>query len=186
MNEFSYGSTCTLECEKGFVLVGTNSTHCSSLGYWSHTLPVCQALQCDILTSPPHGSLNCSGLHGQFHYGSQCLFSCEEGFLLNGLADTECTSLGTWSRRAPLCLAQQCDTLTSPPHGSINCSDLHGQFHYGSQCLFSCEEGFLLNGLPDTECTSLGTWSRRAPLCLGNSPHLPTMLDTYPHLLGRE
>lgn len=42
MNEFSYGSTCTLECEKGFVLVGTNSTHYPSLGYWSHALPVCQ------------------------------------------------------------------------------------------------------------------------------------------------
>ncbi|XP_045061348.1 P-selectin isoform X1 [Coregonus clupeaformis] len=299
VEEFSYGSTCALECEEGFVLVGTNSTHCSSLGYWSHALPVCQAQQCDALTSPPHGSMNCSDLHGQFHYGSQCLFSCEEGFPLNGVADTECTSLGTWSRRAPLCLvvrcgplsppamgnmtcveplgassftsscgfsceegyllrgdtnltclstgqwtnrtpacelvqcdainapphasmncwnpveefsygstcaleceegfvlvgtnsthcsslgywshalpvcqAQQCDALTAPPHGSMNCSDLHGQFHYGSQCLFSCEEGFLLNGVADTECTSLGTWSRRAPLCLVR--HCPLLVE---------
>ncbi|CAB1323792.1 unnamed protein product [Coregonus sp. 'balchen'] len=203
VEEFSYGSTCALECEEGFVL------------------------QCDALTAPPHGSMNCSDLHGQFHYGSQCLFSCEEGFPLNGVADTECTSLGTWSRRAPLCLAQQCDALTAPPHGSMNCSDLHGQFHYGSQCLFSCEEGFLLNGqcdaltapphgsmncsdlhgqfhygsqclfsceegfllngVADTECTSLGTWSRRAPLCLGwmNCTHPYSAYSYSSHCLLR-
>ncbi|KAM9479028.1 P-selectin isoform 2-T2 [Salvelinus alpinus] len=164
--QFHYGSQCLFSCEEGFLLNGLADTECTSLGTWSRSAPLCLALQCDTLTSPPHGSMNCSDLYGQFHYGSQCLFSCEEGFLLKGLADTECTSLGTWSRSAPLCLALQCDILTSPPHGSMNCSDLHGQFHYGSQCLFSCEEGFLLNGLADTECTSLGTWSRRAPLCL--------------------
>ncbi|XP_052321764.1 P-selectin isoform X1 [Oncorhynchus keta] len=162
----SFTSSCGFSCEEGYLLRGDTNLTCLSTGQWTNHTPACEPQQCDILTSPPHGSLNCSGLHGQFHYGSQCLFSCEEGFLLNGLSDTECTSLGTWSRRAPLCLAQQCDTLTSPPHGSMNCSGLHGQFHYGSQCLFSCEEGFLLNGLADTECTSLGTWSRRAPLCL--------------------
>ncbi|XP_045543898.1 P-selectin isoform X3 [Salmo salar] len=162
----SFTSSCGFSCEEGYLLRGDTNLTCLSTGQWTNHTPACEPLQCDVLTSPPHGSMNCSDLHGQFHYGSQCLFSCEEGFLLNGLADTECTSLGTWSRRAPLCLAQQCDVLTSPPHGSMNCSDLYGQFHYGSQCLFSCEEGFLLNGLADTECTSLGTWSRRAPLCL--------------------
>ncbi|XP_031641317.1 P-selectin isoform X2 [Oncorhynchus kisutch] len=166
LGDSSFTSSCGFSCEEGYLLRGDTNLTCLSTGQWTNHTPACEPLQCDILTSPPHGSMNCSGLHGQFHYGSQCLFSCEEGFLLNGLADTECTSLGTWSRRAPLCLAQQCDTLTSPPHGSLKCSDLHGQFHYGSQCLFSCEEGFLLNGLADTECTSLGTWSRRAPLCL--------------------
>ncbi|XP_071202605.1 P-selectin isoform X2 [Salvelinus alpinus] len=162
----SFTSSCGFSCEEGYLLRGDTNLTCLSTGQWTNHTPACEPLQCDSLTSPPHGSMNCSDLHGQFQYGSQCLFSCEEGFLLNGLADTECTSLGTWSRRAPLCLALQCDALTSPPHGSMNCSDLHGQFHYGSQCLFSCEEGFLLNGLADTECTSLGTWSRRAPLCL--------------------
>ncbi|XP_029564062.1 P-selectin isoform X6 [Salmo trutta] len=162
----SFTSSCGFSCEEGYLLRGDINLTCLSTGQWTNHTPACEPLQCDVLTSPPHGSMNCSDLYGQFHYGSQCLFSCEEGFLLNGLADTECTSLGTWSRRAPLCLAQQCDVLTSPSHGSMNCSDLYGQFHYGSQCLFSCEEGFLLNGLADTECTSLGTWSRRAPLCL--------------------
>uniref|UniRef100_A0A8C7Q185 E-selectin n=1 Tax=Oncorhynchus mykiss TaxID=8022 RepID=A0A8C7Q185_ONCMY len=166
----SFTSSCGFSCEEGYLLRGDTNLTCLSTGQWTNHTPACEPLQCDILTSPPHGSLNCSGLHGQFHYGSQCLFSCEEGFLLNGLADTECTSLGTWSRRAPLCLAQQCDTLTSPPHGSINCSDLHGQFHYGSQCLFSCEEGFLLNGLADTEytnltCLSTGQWTNHTPAC---------------------
>jgi len=41
MEEFAYGSTCWVKCDLGFVLNGTNSTHCTAYGNWSHTLSVC-------------------------------------------------------------------------------------------------------------------------------------------------
>ncbi|KAL1022887.1 hypothetical protein UPYG_G00033760 [Umbra pygmaea] len=175
--QYFYGSQCQFSCEEGFLLNGTSDTECTSMGTWSRTSPLCLAQRCDVLTSPTHGSMNCSGPHGQYFYGSQCQFSCEEGFLLNGTSDTECTSMGTWSRTSPLCLAQRCDVLTSPTHGSVNCSGPHGQYFYGSQCQFSCEEGFLLNGTSDTECTSMGTWSRTSPLCLAR--RCPLLLEPY-------
>ncbi|XP_010777374.1 P-selectin isoform X1 [Notothenia coriiceps] len=164
--EFSFGSRCTSTCEEGFLLNGTAVNECTSLGTWSTDIPYCLAKRCPTLSSPSHGSLVCADPHAEFSFGSQCVSTCEEGFLLNGTADTECTSLGTWSTEIPRCLAKRCPTLSSPSHGSLVCSDSHGEFSFTSRCTSTCEEGFLLNGTADTECTSLGTWSTEIPRCL--------------------
>lgn len=44
---YSYGSVCTVQCEEGFNLIGTNTTKCSPHGDWSHALPVCQGMNSD-------------------------------------------------------------------------------------------------------------------------------------------
>ncbi|XP_022615364.1 P-selectin-like isoform X2 [Seriola dumerili] len=163
---YSYGSICTVQCEEGFDLIGTNMTQCSSQGSWSHTLPVCQAKKCNPINSPPHGSLSCSDPHGSFSFGSRCMTTCDEGFLLNGTANAECTSLGMWSADIAHCSAKRCPALNSTTYGSLFCFDPHGEFSFGSQCTSTCEEGFLLNGTADTVCTSLGTWSADIPHCL--------------------
>lgn len=41
VEEFAYGSTCWVKCDFGFVHNGTNSTHCTAHGNWSHIPPVC-------------------------------------------------------------------------------------------------------------------------------------------------
>ncbi|XP_037625340.1 E-selectin-like isoform X4 [Sebastes umbrosus] len=161
----SYGSICTVRCEEGFDVIGTNMTKCSSQGNWSHELPVCKAKRCNPI-NPPHGSPSCFDPNGPFSFGSLCSTTCEEGFLLNGTASAECTSLGMWSTDIPRCLAERCPSLNSSSHGSFFCSDPHDEFSFGSRCTSTCEEGFLLNGTADTECTSLGTWSTEIPHCL--------------------
>ncbi|XP_034533694.1 P-selectin [Notolabrus celidotus] len=184
---FSYGSTCSIECEEGFDLIGTNMTKCSSQGDWSHALPVCRARRCPSLSSPSHGSVLCSDPYGGFSFGSQCQSTCEEGFLLNGTADTECMSLGRWTAELPNCTAKRCPTLSSPSHGSMFCSGPHGDLHFGSRCTSTCEEGFDLDGTADTDCTSLGRWSTDIPKCLAkkcptlSSPSHGSLSCSGPH-----
>ncbi|XP_035508536.1 P-selectin isoform X2 [Morone saxatilis] len=184
---FSFGSRCTTTCDKGFILNGTASTECNSMGMWSADIPSCLAKRCPTLNSPSHGSLSCSDPHKAFSFGSRCTSTCEEGFVLNGVADTECTSLGTWSRDIPRCLAKRCPTLSSPSHGSLVCSNPHGELSFGSRCNTTCEEGFLRNGTADTDCTSLGTWSADIPRCLAkrcptlNSPSHGSLSCSDPH-----
>ncbi|XP_074491624.1 P-selectin isoform X1 [Sebastes fasciatus] len=165
-DEFSFGSRCTSTCEEGFVLNGTVETECTFQGMWSTDIPRCLAKRCPTLNSSSHGSFICSDPHDELSFGSRCTSTCEEGFVLNGTADTECTSLGMWSTDIPLCLAERCPSLNSSSHGSFFCSDPHDEFSFGSRCTSTCEEGFLLNGTADTECTSLGTWSTEIPHCL--------------------
>uniref|UniRef100_A0A8C4DKH8 Selectin P n=1 Tax=Dicentrarchus labrax TaxID=13489 RepID=A0A8C4DKH8_DICLA len=172
---YSYGSTCALQCEEGFKLIGANMTKCSSLGNWSHALPVCQAKRCDPINST-HGSMSCFDPNGSFSFGSRCTTTCDEGFVLNGTASTECNSMGMWSADIPSCLAKRCPTLSSPSHGSLACSDPHAEFSFGSHCTSICEEGFILNGTADTDCTSLGTWSTDIPRCLAK--RCPTLNST--------
>ncbi|XP_036971608.1 P-selectin isoform X3 [Acanthopagrus latus] len=185
--EFSFASRCRSTCEEGFVLNGTADTECTSLGTWSTDIPSCFAKRCPTLNSPSHGSLVCSAPHGDFSFGSRCTSACQEGFVLNGTADIECTSLGTWSADMPPCLAKRCPTLNSPSHGSLVCSAPHGDFSFGSRCTSACQEGFVLNGTADIECTSLGTWSADMPPCLAKrcptliSPSHGSLICSDPH-----
>lgn len=68
LGEHSYGSTCTVECNKGFDLIGTNTTKCSSQGQWSPQLPVCQG---KITHGPKRQSL--FGCFRSFKYIRQAL-----------------------------------------------------------------------------------------------------------------
>lgn len=72
-------------------------------------------------------------------------------------------------------IAERCPILTPPSHGTLDCSHSHGEFSFGSRCTSTCEDGFLLTGIPDTECTSAGTWTTEIPGCQGNKPKHDTV-----------
>uniref|UniRef100_A0A3P9L3J4 E-selectin n=1 Tax=Oryzias latipes TaxID=8090 RepID=A0A3P9L3J4_ORYLA len=164
---FSFGSTCSITCDEGFRINGTSKVECFSSAMWSADIPTCTALTCPPLSFVSHGSTLCSEPYGRSSFGSRCTTACEDGFLLNGTANTECTSAGTWSSDVPFCSVKRCSALRSPAHGSLNCSEPHGKFSFGSRCRMSCDEGFFLNGKAEFECSSQATWSTEPAECLG-------------------
>ncbi|XP_062308851.1 P-selectin [Osmerus eperlanus] len=175
---FSFTSTCSFRCEEGYSLTGDHTLTCLPAGQWTNHTPACEVVQCDTLIVPHRASMNCLDPVKPFSYGSACRFTCEEGFLLSGSNTTQCSSQGNWSQTLPVCQVRPCDTLTVPPHGSSSCSHPHGPFSFGSHCVFSCEEGFQLNGTAQTECSSLGMWTSEVPLCQARPCPL---LVTPPH-----
>lgn len=66
-----------------------------------------QAKRCNPQKPPSHGSLSCSDPNGEFSFGSRCTSTCDEGFLLNGTARAECTSLGAWNADIPRCMGKE-------------------------------------------------------------------------------
>ncbi|XP_038269782.1 P-selectin-like isoform X3 [Dermochelys coriacea] len=163
--DFTYNSICTFSCEMGFVRNGSETLECTALGQWTGLPPLCEAVKCPVLTTPGRGRLNCIHWHGDFTYNSTCAFSCETGFVRNGLEALECTALGQWTGRPPRCEAVKCPVLDSPDRGRLNCTHRHGDFTYNSTCAFSCETGFVRNGSETLECTALGQWTERPPCC---------------------
>ncbi|KFV55661.1 P-selectin, partial [Gavia stellata] len=163
--DFSYNSTCTFECQKGFERRGAGTLRCLPSQQWSADTPSCTAIACPVLSAPDRGQLNCSHLHGNFAFGSTCAFSCQTGFVLMGTETRECTAMGTWSGDTPLCKAVACPELSAPDRGELNCSHLHGDFTFGSTCAFSCQTGFALMGPERRECTVTGTWTGDTPQC---------------------
>ncbi|KAM4895998.1 P-selectin-like isoform 2-T2 [Sylvia borin] len=162
---FTFGSTCAFSCQKGFVLMGSDSRKCTATGTWTGDAPRCEAVKCSALTTPKMGQAACSHLHGDFTFGSTCAFSCQTGFVLMGPESRECTATGSWTGDATRCEAISCPVLSAPDQGEMHCSHLHGNFTYGSTCSFSCQTGFALVGLQSCECTAMGTWTGDTPHC---------------------
>ncbi|KAM4642729.1 E-selectin-like [Discoglossus pictus] len=159
-----YNSRCSFACSEGFRLIGSSELQCLSAGEWTSSPPTCEAVQCKSLKAPDNGLIECQ--EKSFH-NSKCSFTCIEGYMLTGSSDLLCLSSGEWSSSAPTCEALQCETLTVPDNGKMNCSNPVGDFKFGSVCRFDCEGEWLLNGSNTLECGSTGTWSTALPSCEG-------------------
>ncbi|XP_077133175.1 L-selectin-like isoform X1 [Ranitomeya variabilis] len=104
--ENSFASTCEITCSEGWKLKGPKKTACSSKGQWTEEIPECEAVTCDTLNSPPHGSYICNHPWNKNSFGSTCEFTCSEGWNLKGPNKTTCSSKGQWTEYTPECEEQ--------------------------------------------------------------------------------
>ncbi|XP_041919334.1 E-selectin-like isoform X6 [Alosa sapidissima] len=165
LEKFSYNSTCWSECDSGFILKGSSSTHCSTRGRWSHALPVCQVVTCDPLLVPSEVYFTCENPLGASSYNSTCNFSCKAGHTLTGPANLTCLASGAWSAAAPVCEVVRCGQLNAPLNGKLRCQDPLEKFSYNSTCWSECDSGFILKGSSSTHCSTRGRWSHALPVC---------------------
>ncbi|NP_001348402.1 P-selectin [Oryctolagus cuniculus] len=162
---FRYQSVCRFSCDEGSLLVGASELECLDTGRWSAVPPECQAITCTPLLSPQNGTMTCVQPHGDSSYKSTCQFICDKGFSLSGPERLDCTPSGTWTGSVPTCEAIKCPELFAPQQGSLDCSDIHGEFSVGSTCHFSCNKGFKMEGSKNVECKASGRWSAPPPSC---------------------
>ncbi|PKU45616.1 retinoic acid receptor rxr-gamma [Limosa lapponica baueri] len=165
LENFSYNSSCTVQCEEGYELTALESVYCTSSGVWSASLAACKAVTCPALEMPAHGSVNCSHPSVELTWGTTCEFTCEEGFALTGPATLQCGSTGAWDRQQPSCAAVRCEAVTWPEEGFVTCDRAPADLTYGSHCDFHCSEGYILDGPSSIECTAQGQWSEPVPKC---------------------
>ncbi|XP_077879415.1 L-selectin-like [Ictidomys tridecemlineatus] len=131
-----------------------------------HYGPQCQfVVQCEVLEAPELGSMDCTHPVGTFSFSSQCTFKCSVGTKLLGDGKTRCGPLGNWSSPEPTCQVIQCEPLTAPDLGSMDCTHPLANFSFTSTCTFSCSEGTELIGEKRTVCGSSGIWSSPHPIC---------------------
>uniref|UniRef100_A0A3Q2HK18 Selectin L n=1 Tax=Equus caballus TaxID=9796 RepID=A0A3Q2HK18_HORSE len=163
--DFSFTSTCTFNCSEGTELIGERKTICGSSGIWSSTSPKCQVIQCEPLQAPELGTMACVHPLGNFSFSSQCVFNCSEGREIVGIEETTCGPSGKWSSPEPTCQVIQCEPLTAPDLGTMDCSHPLADFSFTSTCTFNCSEGTELIGERKTICGSSGIWSSTSPMC---------------------
>uniref|UniRef100_A0A2I2YRH8 E-selectin n=1 Tax=Gorilla gorilla gorilla TaxID=9595 RepID=A0A2I2YRH8_GORGO len=125
-----------------------------------------QMVECDAVTNPANGFVECFQNPGSFPWNTTCTFDCEEGFELMGAQSLQCTSSGNWDNEKPTCKAVTCRAIPQPQNGSVRCSHSPaGEFSFKSSCNFTCEEGFMLQGPAQVECTTQGQWTQQIPVC---------------------
>ncbi|XP_039462380.1 sushi, von Willebrand factor type A, EGF and pentraxin domain-containing protein 1-like isoform X6 [Oreochromis aureus] len=175
VTELRPNSTCSFSCEEGFELQGANTIKCSEDGQWNKNIPTCKVVRCPLLEAPENGHINCSSTESV--YNSQCSFTCDQGYLLEGPELLTCDNHGNWTGEKPTCQAILCQNPEREAPLIMQCSDSVTELRPNSTCSFSCEEGFELQGANTIKCSEDGQWNKNIPTCKAKgcpAPEVPT------------
>ncbi|XP_014840852.1 PREDICTED: E-selectin [Poecilia mexicana] len=165
-----YTAACKSDsCVHGECVETINSHMCKcSPGFYGEKCE--QVVQCDKdqVIAPGNGNVTCSHKHKNFSYDSFCQYSCEEGYQLSMPEPQKCQETGTWSKQSPTCELIQCQELSAPERGFMECSDPLRSFSYRSSCSFTCMEGYELDDSSSItlQCESSGKWNASEPSCV--------------------
>eukprot|EP00058_Branchiostoma_floridae_P027893 XP_002613384.1 hypothetical protein BRAFLDRAFT_68379 [Branchiostoma floridae] len=154
-NSNFYGDQVIFACDLGFELNGSLSLICQSDGTWSGVQPVCNALKCQTLTAPAHGTVA-----GGSSFGDTATYSCDAGYEVVGTSTRLCQPSRTWSGNEPTCEKLSCASLDAPLNGGIS-----GFNQYGDTVTFDCSIGFELVGDQTRTCQSDQQWNGTQPYC---------------------
>ncbi|KAF7657870.1 hypothetical protein LDENG_00021120 [Lucifuga dentata] len=166
-----YTAACkTDSCHHGECVETINSHKCDCFeGFYGEKCEHVVQCEKDEVTNPENGSVLCSHEYGEYSYGTLCQYSCEEGYWLSTPGPMRCTASGKWSEQPPTCELVQCETLSSPARGSIECFHPLGSSSYQSTCVFTCDEGYEMVGSQSNslQCEASGHWNASQPVCVG-------------------
>lgn len=75
-----------------------------------------------------------------------------------------------WGLKDPyLSTVKKCSPIFFAVTDNMTCVDTVEPFSFGSQCNFTCREGYYLNGDSTLTCLASGQWSKPTPTCTGES-----------------
>ncbi|CAI8000472.1 Sushi, von Willebrand factor type A, EGF and pentraxin domain-containing protein 1, partial [Geodia barretti] len=119
-------------------------------------------IDCGILPPIPNGGVTTTGTE----IDAQATYSCNGGFVLQGVEIRICQGNGLWSVEAPSCIPRQvftCVELEAPENGEVSVSGLT----VGSVASYRCNNGFILVGTTSRRCHegARGGWTGNAPTC---------------------
>ncbi|XP_033644442.1 sushi, von Willebrand factor type A, EGF and pentraxin domain-containing protein 1-like isoform X2 [Asterias rubens] len=120
----SYGTRCTLSCNRGYTPRTPVTRVCQSgsnhLGVWSAGTISCTIITCPRPIVPNHGSISCTR-SGQTRpaisslpFDTSCSYSCNNGYTRSGPASRTCLVSGSWDGSNPLCTDVTAPVLECP------------------------------------------------------------------------
>lgn len=157
----TYLATAKYNCTSGYTLLGINTALCDSNAIWSWAKEiVCVPIDCGYPSIPAYGNLDTT--NGTV-YLSFALYTCNNGYVLNGSDIRVCQEDGSWNGSVPMCVDVDCGYLQAPMFGYV---DLSFGTTYRENASYSCQIGYWLNGTAIRTCTINGSWSEEAPNCV--------------------
>ncbi|XP_061525630.1 sushi, von Willebrand factor type A, EGF and pentraxin domain-containing protein 1 isoform X5 [Phycodurus eques] len=153
-----YDAACGVKCQPGFDGQGTGIRLCRADGTWSGSPASCKLRSCPPLAKPPHGTLKCS--KGGASYRAECQVDCNRGHRVEGDPKITCLANSQWSGPLPRCVEARCppigplkNILVSPPACTKRTASP------GSACMFTCRQGYGLQGNRKAVCLGSGNWT---------------------------
>ncbi|KAM9255570.1 complement component receptor 1-like protein [Cariama cristata] len=155
--QFPYGAEVTYSCGEGLSLVGDTSIYCTSDDgvnlAWSGPAPECRVVRC------PKPTVERGRMTPQrftFPYGAAVQFSCDEGFVLRGDAESRCLADGTWHPPLPTCQPVRCPKPLTQEDLVMYPSKLW--YEVNETLFFYCMRNGRQSGNTQITCSANGTW----------------------------
>ena len=88
-------------------------------------------------------------------------YSCDVGYILNGIQRRVCQFDGTWSGNLPSCQKVDCGDPGEVENSVKSLADTL----YGSTVTYTCNSGYVISGPATRRCLADGSWSEYKPVC---------------------
>ncbi|KAM6398825.1 complement component receptor 1-like protein [Rhynochetos jubatus] len=188
IEQFLYGLEVKYSCAEGLSLIGDDSIYCTSNDgvnlAWSGPAPECRLVRCP---KPTVERGRMTPRRFTFPYGAAVQFSCDEGFVLHGDAESRCLADGTWHPPLPTCrpaeTADGLPVLCPQPqvdNGRLKSTAADKMWYQKNETVtFECLYGYYFSDNGDmvsedswtATCLPDGTWTP-LPKCCGTQAAL--------------
>ncbi|XP_014649596.1 PREDICTED: complement factor H-like [Ceratotherium simum simum] len=155
-------------CDDGFRISEEDRITCH-MGKWSSP-PQCVGIPCEQPPPIPHGVQ--SHKLRSYQYGEEVMYSCTEGFGIDGPASIKCLG-GKWSD-PPECIKTDCFSLPSFDD-AILIDQKKESYRSGEQVSYKCPKYYQLDGSSIVQCIN-GKWIGR-PTCRDVSCEKPPKVE---------
>nr|XP_023496558.1 complement receptor type 2 isoform X2 [Equus caballus] len=175
-SSYSHNDTVYVACNPGFIMNGSHLIRCHTNNKWVPGIPTCikkAVSDCQPPDRIPNGNYTATDIV-RFFPGVSILYSCDEGYLLVGEAVLVCTQEGTWSQPAPFCKEVNC---SFPEHmtGMQKGLEPGKMYQYGAIVTLECEDGYTLEGSPQSQCQDDHGWNPPLAVCRSPSSFAPLL-----------
>uniref|UniRef100_A0A8C8Y9F7 Complement C3d receptor 2 n=1 Tax=Panthera leo TaxID=9689 RepID=A0A8C8Y9F7_PANLE len=179
---FLYGNEVSYECDQGFSLVGEKNIRCiiDSKGHGSWSGPTPQCFKSPPVTHCPNPEVKhgykLNKTRSSYAHDDIVYVACNPGFIMNGSNLIRCHTNNQWVPGVPTCIKMEVN-CSSPEYinGIQKGLEPGKMYQYGAIVTLECEEGYTLEGSPQSQCQDDHRWN--PPLAVCKSPSLAPLLS---------
>ncbi|NXP79862.1 C4BPA protein, partial [Ramphastos sulfuratus] len=178
--DFTFGTTATYSCNKGFALIGEAAIQClmdeNLEGVWSGPAPECRVVSCENPEVPNGKRL--SGFGTKHTYKDTVIFGCHPGYRLSGSSLVTCEANSNWNPPLPTCDPIYCGPAPHFPFAQLPAA-VGESSPAGTVLRYQCKPGYAAarGKSPEVTCQDDATWSVDPDFCTRQSCVAPTIAN---------
>ncbi|CAL9703234.1 unnamed protein product [Knipowitschia caucasica] len=158
---YKYQTSVSLDCNKGYDLLGSSVVSCDINSEWKPSLPKCNPIECKAPEIPNGEVVGKPDL--SYKFSEKVTLKCLEGYKLKGQSTLTCGEKSQWSEPLPECTPIQC--MTPKVEGGVLVGGPRPSYAYKDSVLFECVSGYAMTGEGNLTCDDNSQWYPKLPVC---------------------